>query len=226
VITRPPPTWVDCHYLITAWSPDAEPSLRSDSEHRVLAGVIIRLRERSPLCPERLLPGAEVDALDPLLRSLDLPTEVAPPEGFSHLGDFWSSIGDQRLWRPAVHVVVTTPLLPDLPNVDGVVESILMDVGRPRASGPGIEGAEETLAIGGVVLTGPGGDPVAGVRVVFAPSQGARRTTTTGSDGRFSFDAVQRGQADLEWGAPGSVAGTRSVDVPSTDLDDYVLPLT
>lgn len=227
VETRPAPTWVDCHYLITAWSTDSDVSARAVPEHRFLAGLVTRLRERSPLCALVLLSGAALAAIDPLLRPLDLPTDIAPPEGFPRLGDFWNSIGDHHRWKPSVHVVVAVPLLPSRPKVDGIVESILLEAGTALEGGAGIEAVQETLAVGGVVLTTANGSPVAGITVVLeGPAPAPRRHIRTDSAGRFVFDSVPRGAASLEWGAPGAPRRSRTVQIPSQAQGDYVLPLT
>jgi Pvc16 N-terminal domain/Carboxypeptidase regulatory-like domain len=235
VTDRPAPSWVDCHYLITAWSSATPKDVRPAEEHIVLAEILRVLIQNQPLTPERLLTAADLTPLDPALARLDFPTSIAPQEGFKQVGEFWTSIGDHHRWKPSVHVVITCPIVPVMPSIDGIAETILIETGTWAGAARVIESPEEAVLIGGVVLDPMAGSPgaprrVAGAHVALAAvdANGAEShlaETTTGDDGRFRFDRVPRGRYLLRWRSEGRQSGEKPVEVPSTADDDYVLTL-
>ena len=86
VSEEPAPTRIDCHYLITAWSPvDPGPALEPTlDEHALLYQVTAALKNNEPLNPSRIYPADSValNAVPELIREADLPTAVLPVEGF------------------------------------------------------------------------------------------------------------------------------------------------
>jgi hypothetical protein len=153
VSETPAPRRVDCHYLITAWSPAAitpavEPTL---DEHALLAEVTGVLMQNESLIPR------EVYAPDPLpatfpaeVAEAELPTSVLPGEGFAKLAEFWGTMGANHRWKPAVYLVVTVPVILRTEVAGPMVTTRITEyrqTGRP-------ETAEVWIQIGGHVLTG------------------------------------------------------------------------
>ena len=107
---------VDCHYLISAWSPVAvspgtEPTI---DEHALLAQATFALGRADPLDPVAICgatrPGlAAIPVPAPLVDEL-LPVTLLPVEGFPKLGEFWGTMGQNHRWKPCVYAVVTVAL--------------------------------------------------------------------------------------------------------------------
>ena len=120
------PMRLDCHYLITAWSPAAvspavEPGL---DEHALLYEVTAALANNQPLIP-RAVYGAGLPADFPAeIADAELPMEFVPVEGFPKYAEFWGTMGTSRPWRPAIHLVVTLPVLYDLPDAMPMVTTM------------------------------------------------------------------------------------------------------
>ena len=114
----PPPRWLDCHYLITAWDPAApdiahgvEPTL---AEHVILTAVASCLLE---LETEKLTPRLIYEQ-EPLpsefpsaLADAAIPFTILPGEGFPKLAEFWGAMGAGNRWKPAVYLVAALPLI-------------------------------------------------------------------------------------------------------------------
>ncbi len=108
------PRRMDCHYLVTAWSPAAttaavEPAV---DESALLYKVTAALMNSEPLIPRQAyqpdpLPGTFPDEF----ADTELPTTVLPAEGFPKLAEFWGTMGTGYRWKPAVYLVVTLPVV-------------------------------------------------------------------------------------------------------------------
>ena len=111
----PPPMRVDCFYLVSAWdSASISESLEPGrAEHQLLYEVLACLAAAQPINASRIYPASSAvwKALPEAIKEVDLPTRVAPAEGYSRLGDFWTSMGTSIRWRPAIELVVTLPVL-------------------------------------------------------------------------------------------------------------------
>ena len=96
VYEEPAPMRLDCHYLISAWSPtefitpQVSPIL---DEQALLYETIAVLANHIPLNPSRIYsPGSvQLKAWEPY-EQMDLPTQVAPADGFPKLAEFWSGM--------------------------------------------------------------------------------------------------------------------------------------
>jgi hypothetical protein len=212
---EPAPARVDCHYLVTAWSPAAqspgiEPTL---DEHVLLYDALAVLTQNIPLNPSRIYPpgsGALANVPE-LIRTSDLPTVVAPVEGFTKLAEFWGAMGPDDRWKPAVYLVVTLPVALRRDLAGPMVTTRILEF---RQSGKP-ETAEVWVQIGGTVLD-PGGSTVQGAWVrLETPSGEGLQTTETSDLGRFTFGALRFGPYRLHVidGALGELI--RDVDVPS-----------
>ena len=195
------PAWarLDCHYLITAWSPgqqnqQVEPTL---AEHELLYQAAAAFFRRPSLVPRDVYaPGPLPSGFPGGLADVELPTTVLPVEGFPKYAEFWGTMGQVHPWKPAVYLVVTIPVTLPEAEVGGVVTTL--SVGLRQGAGPG--GEESLAAIGGRVLDSqnplPGGSPApvadAWVRLESPPGT-AVATATSDAQGRFAFDRLRPG---------------------------------
>lgn len=92
VVKRQPPVRVDCSYLVTAWSADAE------NEH-LLLGEVMQALLRHPAIPAEFLQGVLAR------RPAPLPVTALQPGRLQSLGEFWQAMGGKP--RAALHYTVT-----------------------------------------------------------------------------------------------------------------------
>ena len=114
VIETPASIKMDCHYLISAWSParpgpGVEPTL---DEHSILFQVVTTLSGQQSLNPSRVYPAgsAQLNAWPAPYRNDEMLMMYLPVEGFRQFAEFWQTMGSDRPWKPAVHLVVTLPV--------------------------------------------------------------------------------------------------------------------
>ena len=222
VMEEAAPARLDCHYLISAWSPAAaaagvlEPTL---DEHALLYQTTAVLVRNGPFNPSRVYPtgSAQLNAWRDF-QNVDLPVVVVPVDGFAKLAEFWSGIGTGSVWRPAVYLIVTLPVALARDEAGFLVTTTVTD---HRISGVP-ETAEVWIQIGGHVRDSthplPGGAPapVASAWVHLERLTGERlQTSTTNEAGRFVFSELRAGQYQLRTGAVGLGPITRVVTVPS-----------
>ena len=213
------PDRLDCHYLITAWSPTPpapglEPTL---DEHALLYDAAVVLMNSAPLNPSRTYPAASprLAAWPARFRDYDLPMSVVPPDGFGKLSEFWTTMGPTMRWRPALYLVVTLPLVLVRENEGPMVTTRFADYrlwDRPQS-------AEVLLQIGGTVLHDTGGGvfaPVGGAWVQIETLGGTTlQHAQTNELGRFTFARLRASQYRLRSTALGLGQQARVVDVPS-----------
>jgi hypothetical protein len=228
VVQQPAPARVDCHYLISAWSP-AQPNLEPTvDEHALLYRATAVLMNHAPLNPARIYgPSSPVLPTVPgVIRDVDLPTQILPVEGFAKLPEFWGTMGANHRWKPAVYLIVTLPVVL-LSQISGPMVTTMIteyrQAGRP-------ETAEIRIQIGGHVLDDSVDPPapVAGAWVrLETPAGELLQTTTTDELGRFTFMRLQSGAYQLNWRAAGYAlpAGPRPITVPSPS-GEYDLSLS
>jgi hypothetical protein len=226
--TQAPPR-LDCHYLVTAWSPMtmslpmAEPT---KDEHALLYAVLEVLMRNSPLTPREVYKagpapsGNDINSVPDALRDHALPLEVALADGLKGVVDFWSTM--KMHWKPALHLTVTIPVI----LVDSVIESamvttVVTDHRQPQDP----SSAEVVVALGGHVFTPPPApneapSPLKGawvqLRGLEPPElQAVNRRLITRADGRFLFTRLRAGRYRLRAVATGWGELPREVDVPS-----------
>jgi len=212
VLETPAPRRVDCHYLISAWSPaDVTPALEPTlDEHVLLFNVARALSEHDPFVPADIFAPAPPP---PLLVDLVLPIALLPPEAFPKLAEFWGTMGDKHRWRPCVYLVVTVPIAPQTFPSGPMVTTVLAE---SRFSGVP-SSAEAFAAIGGVVTTGAPAVPVDRAWVELLTTTGDRlQLARTDAGGRFTFSFVRPDSYQLRASsATLGVAPPRAIDVPS-----------
>jgi hypothetical protein len=112
-VKRRPPARVECSYLVTAWSSDAE------NEH-LLLGEVMKVLLRYQMIPKNLLQGSLAN------QALPLPTTALQPGRLQSLGEFWQAMGGKP--RAALHYTVTLGVSLDktpLPTQPVVTEYLL-----------------------------------------------------------------------------------------------------
>jgi hypothetical protein len=202
------PARVDCHFLITAWTPataklNVEPTL---DELALLHQVLVALFRNAPLNASRMVPP--LGGLPALIQDADLPTSVAPVEGFPALGEFWSTMSPSARWLPVVHVVVTVPVAYEEEITGPLVTT------KVTTFSPGTE-TETFVQIGGVLLDKTGA-PVEGAWLRLESALGvALQVTGSGADGRFTFDGLPPGTYTVRARRPGLGETTDQLTVPS-----------
>jgi hypothetical protein len=219
------PMRVECHYLVTAWSPATEAAGRTVDEHQLLHQVLAVLMNHYPLVPR------DVFSPDPLpggfpenLASASLPMAVAPAEGFAKLAEFWGSMGVNHRWKPAVYLIVTLPVPFETEVAGHMVTTRITEyrqMGRP-------ETAEEWIRIGGHLLDATVAPPVpvSGAWVQLESLAGeALETSETDEQGGFTFTGLRAGQHRLRARATGFVETSREIEIPSPS-GEYDLKFT
>jgi hypothetical protein len=207
-----PPSWVDAHYLITAWSPATSAAGGRLDEHAMLYEVARALLARPTLRADDIFRSQPFPVGFPLgLRDADLPATVVPGDGFAKLAEFWGAMGPDQVWRPAVYLVVSVPVAYPLPSPGAIVNTRVL-----RLDG------QSLIGLAGRVLTppgSPGGQPVTvpGAWVGLETLGGALlQTTLSDRAGRFTFDGLTADRYRLRCQAPGrSERPSLEVDVPS-----------
>ena len=112
VLEEQAPARMDCHYLISAFSPilqltpTVEPTF---DEHALLYEVAATLIREGTLNPSRVY-ASGANPWPVRFRDVALPIVVAPVEGFPKLAEFWGTMGTGHRWRPVLYVVITIPV--------------------------------------------------------------------------------------------------------------------
>ena len=225
------PDRMDCHYLISAWSPAqlalpiVDPTL---DEHALLYETAAVLMRAGALNPTRIyLPGSPALAAWPTrFQNIDLGAMVLPPEGFGKLSEFWTTMGQDMRWKPCLYLIVTLPVALLREVAGPMVTTTFTDL-RVTANAAT---SEVWLGIGGQVIDART-DPVNPVPV---PNAWVRLETLAGTPvglvrasdaGRFAFERLRASQYRLRGVAAGLAEQARTVDVPS-ETGEYDLRFT
>ncbi|MFM2052824.1 MAG: hypothetical protein RL456_861 [Pseudomonadota bacterium] len=205
--STPPARRVDCHYLISAWSPAVvspatEPAV---DEHALLGRVAQVLGAADPLDPPALCATtanglAAIPVPEPLLDET-LPVTLLPVEGFPKLGEFWGTMGQNHRWKPCIYAVITAALKESPVRAGPLVttafaESLVRDQPSSR---------EVFMHIGGVLRASSAANapPVTGASVDLLRGNVLRQRVTTDVDGRFVFVQVSPGDYHFRYTATG-----------------------
>jgi len=219
----PRPRRVDCHYLISAWSPatvtpNVEPTL---DEHALLYKAIGALMNAEPLIATNVYAPHPLPAGFPQeIAGVELPTNIMPVDGFPKIAEFWGTFGPAHPWRPMIYFMVTLPVILSKEILGPLVTSRITEY--RRANTPGV--VETVIEIGGTVTAS--GQPVASAWVRIE-DLGSAPAAVTNSDenGRFIFGGLTQGTYTLRVRAQGFSEATRTVNVPSPS-GNYDVQLT
>lgn len=220
---RQDPPRLDCHYLLTVWSPILVTPMVEPSrdEHGLLYQVAeVLFRHRSIVVADVYAPGITIPSgrtlipdVPPPLREEELPIAVGLPDTTRDLGEFWNTMGT---WRPALHLTVTIPVFPLTPDKESpMVTTEIVDYRQQQAP----SSAEVWLSIGGHVARSGSGEVVKGVYVQIQglnppDVQIVNRHVITQADGRFRFERLRAGEYRLQ-AIAGAGSATRIVNLPS-----------
>ena len=189
VVERLAPTWLACHYLISAWSPAVSELVEpTPDEHALLYRALAVLTDAGPVNPSRIYPTASDELAGwGAFRDVDLPTELLAVEGFGKLSEFWGAMGAGHRWKPVLHLVVGVPVVMSTPVERGpAVVTVVLRTGP--ADRPGVR--DVMVRIGGTVRDAAG--PSAGeAEVAVVHVDGGEAVQLTSSDrgtGRFQMD--------------------------------------
>jgi hypothetical protein len=224
------PRRVDCHYLISAWSPvQATPGIDPTSEEHALladaARVIGQFDALDPvsICAAVRAPGLSAIPVPAPLEGELLPLTLLPVEGFSKYAEFWGTMGDASRWRPCIYLVVTIPLKESPQRAGPIVTTLSTTASQTIAPAS----FDLRFHIGGQVL-GPllPPAPVAAAWVELLDAPGTRRLKLVRADsaGRFVFADVFAGDYQLRASStPLGVTAPRPITVPepSGEYDVY-----
>jgi hypothetical protein len=219
VSETPAPLRVDCHYLITAWSPAIlAPAVEPTAdEHALLYNITAVLMNHESLVPRQVYAPDPLPAGFPdLIADAELPIVILPVEGFPKYAEFWGTMGAKHPWKPAIYLVVTLPVALQTEISGPIVTTRITEY---RQSGQP-ETAEVWVQIGGTVLA-PSGVPPRPTPVARAwvrletPVGEALQTTETNDLGRFTFGGLHMGSYQLRVQAEGHNGTLQPISVPS-----------
>jgi hypothetical protein len=221
---------VDCHYLISAWSPVSS-SLTTDptlDEHALLAEAARVLGELDALdpvaiCAATRAPNLPAIAVPEALVGETLPLVLLPVEGFPQYAEFWGTMGTRSRWKPCVYVVITAALKNSATRAGPIVTTPIRDTLQRDAA----EVAQTHYHISGQVFAAavasrPGAavapqQPVPRAWVELLDVTGTTRVTLTRADSnaRFTFGNVPAGSYQLRASSqPEGTTPLRTITVP------------
>jgi len=219
------PRRLECHYMITAWSPAVaslpavQPTL---DEHELLYQAAAVLVNAEPMVPRQIFePAPFPPGFPEVLKDAELPSEFLSPDDFPATIDLWNTMAEP--WRPALHLRMTLPLLFDKPFEEFMVTTSIASYGLVEGDTP----AELLIEIGGQVTTGTPPDPVPAASIRLEPRAGELlQTTASDAAGRFAFAGLSAGAYVLRVLAAGHPEATLDVDVPAAAIDAYDVKLS
>ena len=195
------PPRIDLSYLVTVWAKHIM------DEHRLLGSLLATLI-RYPVLPAEVIQG--------VLKNIDypIPTSAAQPDGLlKNPADFWTALDNQL--KPFINYVVTLPLELDISFTAPIVSTKSIEVKEMEK-----EEIEQIVQIGGVVHSKDQAEKtIANARVLVKETG---MTTTTDSNGRYSFPKLAQGNYTFQVIVANKPAKETRVVVPS---DNYNLEL-
>ena len=211
----PPPRRVDCHYLISAWSPvtvtaGIDPTV---DEHALLAETARVLGAHDELDPVAIYALANPPAAPPAAIAAErFPLTLLPVDGFPKYAEFWGPMGDKNRWKPCVYAVITVALK-ELPVRAGPI--VTTTITGTLLSGV-LDSSNTRFHIGGIVLDAAAQPvPVAWVELLTPlPASTRQQLTRADARGRFVFADVPAGSWRLRATAPQGVTAPRDIAVP------------
>ncbi len=217
---KPAPSRIDCHYLISAWSPatDSTQVEATTDEHELLYKTAAVLMKREVLIPGKIYAGFS----EPFA-NLELPIKVLPEEGFGKLSEFWGTVISH--WKPVIYLVVTMPVIMET-RVAGPM--VTTRITRYRQTGKP-ETALVYTQIGGTVWNADG-KAISGAWVRLENESGEQLQTTytderEGAEGRFTFLNLKKDTYRIRVRSKGFSEVERVIYVPSP-TGEYDITLT
>ena len=209
---RLPPLRVQCTYLVTTWSDQAD-ALGVAEEHRLLALALVWF-SRFGTIPGSFLQGTLAGQPFPP------PSLIAQTDGQVSSSEFWSALGIAP--RPSFTVVVTIALDLNVIIEEGpavITREMQLQMKRgDTEEAIAIPGTRTTtFLIGGTVFQTGTDNPVDGADVRLVEYD---MVMTTGADGRFEFIGLEAGNYNLEVTVGATTTG-HAITVPGASDDAY-----
>lgn len=213
----PPPRRVDCHYLISAWSPVSltpaiDPTM---DEHALLAEAARVLGAHDDLDPVAIYALSNPPAIPPAsIANERFPVTLLPVEGFPKYAEFWGTMGDKNRWKPCVYAVITVALKEAPMHAGPMVTTAIVDA---RVRDEALT-SNTLMQFGGTVRVSaaPNAVPVTGAWVDLLTVAGVRQQLVrTDHDGRFLFVQIAAGSYQLRVSATGFGSVVTPIDVPA-----------
>ena len=205
---------VDCHYLISAWSP-ATVSIAVDptlDEHALLAEAARVLGAHDELDPVAIYAMSNPPQAPPaIIANERFPLTLLPAEGFPKYAEFWGTMGEKNRWKPCVYAVVTVALK-EAPVKAGpmVTTTFTRTFQRDRDDGGGLR-----FHIGGLVYDNGGAVVPQAVVELLSTTGQLRSHVRADALGRFVLADVTEGDWQLRASAvPLGVSPLRQITVP------------
>lgn len=229
VFSLPAPPRLDCHYLISAWSPafvNLPADTTADDEFISMHALLYQVATALLKWP---LVAREVFAPDPLPASFpltiadaQLPAMVLPAEGFIKLAEFWAGIGTKNGWLPTIYATITIPVLMEEELAGYPITTRIMDMG---VRGAGV--LDRSIEIRGRVINPADHppSPIAEAWVRLEELGGTPlRQTTTDKSGNYAFNRLPAGSYHIHVRAQGFAPKIQPIDVPANS-GDYTIEL-
>jgi hypothetical protein len=226
VSEEPVPARLDCHYLISAWSPIQNKSEATLAEHDLLYQVTGVLMQAISLNPARLYlsrPALDADwqihfaTWPEPFQNIDLPLTIAPVDGYLKLSEFWHSMGQKSRLKPVLYLIVTLPIALMRTITGSIVTTRITEywqLGQTTVS-------DTWMQIGGVVLDSLNlqndtPTPLSNAWVQLETlTDTPLQTTATDASGRFTFSGLKGDRYRLRTRVAGLGEKVRDVDVPA-----------
>jgi hypothetical protein len=216
VFETPPSRRVDCHYLISAWSPVSvsiaiDPTL---DEHALLAEAARVLGEHDELDPVAIYAASDPPETPPAAIAEErFPITLLPIEGFPKIAEFWGTMGEKNRWKPFLYAVITVALRETPMRAGPIVTTTIT-----RALQSDLPATANTrYHIGGAVRDAampPQAVALAWVELLTVADE-RQALTRADVEGRFVFADVRAGAWRLRASAtPHGVTAPRDISVP------------
>ena len=221
------PMRLDCHYLLSAWSPaivnqanDATVDDEFQRLHALLYETGSVLLRNTPLKPSAVYaPNPVPNTFPQNLHDHSFPVSILPVGRFGKLSEFWNTMGAQHRWFPAIYFILTVPVIQDTSVAGPMVTTRIIEMGLRTSAVK-----EHYIEIGGFVFDNVG-NPVGGAWVQIETLLGVVINQTATSEensgfGGFTFARLQADDYVLRVRIPGHNETTKQITVPS-QTDDY-----
>jgi hypothetical protein len=209
------PRRVDCHYLITTWSPvkatqQLDPTL---DEHALLYAIASAFADADPLLALDIFAGVGVPpGFPPILLDDQVPVTLLPVEGFHKYAELWGTMGrHHQPWKPGIYLITTLPVSTAVHHSGPMVTTAMADLRGGWSSG------ETFNDFGGTVFDSqspPQPVPRAWVELL-TPSNARLQLVNADANGRFVFTGVPPSTYRLRVTGTSSGPVTRDIAVPS-----------
>jgi hypothetical protein len=216
VFETPPPRRVDCHYLISAWSP-VTVTMGIDpitDEHALLAEATRVIGAYDELDPALVFAASSPPEPPPaVIADERFPITLLPMDGFPKIAEFWGTMGEKNRWKPCLYAVITVALREAAVRAGPIVTTTITRTLQRDVPAS----ANTRFHIGGAVLDGATPpQPVALAWVNLLTRSNERRAFTRADAlGRFVFADVAAGEWRLQASAaPLGTSAARDVSVP------------